>query len=99
MYCPSYYLSLVAYYVFFNSSKVFYFLSLLVLASFYMITTVSESMGSFQELADGFSCNNDRKTATGSWMCLQFQDSPDFQFQSNSSFYEVPTVVSRLLPR
>ncbi|KAL5744842.1 hypothetical protein ACOSP7_027723 [Xanthoceras sorbifolium] len=89
-----YYLSLAAYYIFFNSSKVFYFLSLLVLASFYMFTVILKdvSMGNiFQELA-GFVCNEKART----WVCLQLQDNPDFHFHSNSSFYELP-LVSRLI--
>jgi ferritin len=45
-----YYLTLVAYYIYFNSSKVFYYLSLLIMAMFYMFV-FEESVRDTQKLA------------------------------------------------
>jgi hypothetical protein len=51
-----YYLTLVAYYIYFNSSKVFYFLSLLILALLYMFV-LKRSVGDTQKFA--------------AWVCIQ----------------------------
>lgn len=54
-----YYPTMVAYYMFFNPSKVLYVMSLLVLACFYMFTTLP--------------CNDDVDKFRTSLMCLQLQ--------------------------
>ena len=61
-----YYLSLVAYYAFFNARKVLHFVSLLVLASFHMFV-LSRRIGNFQELA-AFACE---KKIWNNLFCLQ----------------------------
>ncbi|KAL9409915.1 hypothetical protein AB3S75_048188 [Citrus x aurantiifolia] len=84
-----YYLSLVAYYVFFNAWKVLYFLSLLVLASFHMFV-LSRRMGNFQELA-AFACD---EKIWNNLFCLQFEANPA---AANTSFYEAPVLISRFI--
>lgn len=86
-----YYLSLVAYYAFFNARKVLHFVSLLVLASFHMFV-LSRRMGNFQELA-AFACE---EKIWNNLFCLQFEVNPA---AANTSFYEVPLLVSRFIWR
>ncbi|KAJ0042010.1 hypothetical protein Pint_17744 [Pistacia integerrima] len=80
-----YYPSLVAYYIFFNASKVVYALSLLIFASFHIFIlseTAMRNHDNFQELT-AFLCE---QKATN-WVCLQFQDNPSAHLASNASFY------------
>ncbi|KAJ6907841.1 hypothetical protein NC651_018325 [Populus alba x Populus x berolinensis] len=78
-----YYLTLVAYYIYFNSSKVFYYLSLLIVALFYLFV-FKESVRDTQKLA--------------AWVCRQeardlFSAHPH---DSNASYYRV-SVLSRII--
>ncbi|KAJ4705814.1 hypothetical protein OWV82_019551 [Melia azedarach] len=67
-----YYLSMVAYYVFFNAFKVAYILSLLVTASFYMFL-LSKSMENWQGFG-AFVCEEKARRRNNLVMCLlQFQ--------------------------
>lgn len=74
-----YYLSLVAYYIFFNASKIVYFLLLLLLGSFSLFILL-EDIRNFQELA---ARAHERGTMTMAYM--QFQETPA-RFDLNGSY-------------
>ncbi|KAJ6996858.1 hypothetical protein NC653_013443 [Populus alba x Populus x berolinensis] len=89
-----YYLTLMAYYIYFNSSKVFYFLSLLILALFHMFV-LKESVGDAQKFA-AWVCKQEARVL----FCLQFEESSSISaarhHDSNVSFYRV-SVLSGLI--
>ncbi|KAL9356754.1 hypothetical protein Peur_050007 [Populus x canadensis] len=88
-----YYLTLVAYYIYFNSSKVFYFLSLLILALFYMFV-LKQSVGDTQKFA-AWVCIQEARDL----FCLQFEESSTIsaaRHHSNVSCYRV-SVLSGLI--
>ncbi|KAG2679675.1 hypothetical protein I3760_11G061800 [Carya illinoinensis] len=77
-----YHLSLLAYYIFFNSTKVVYFLLLLFVGSFYMLIFL-EGMRSFQEDQAGRVCEQIRGRRI-----MQFHESrvPTRYEYSNASY-------------
>ncbi|KAL9378111.1 hypothetical protein Peur_029446 [Populus x canadensis] len=89
-----YYLTLVAYYIYFNSSKVFYYLSLLIVALFYMFV-FKESVRDTQKLA-AWVCKQEARDL----FCLQFEESATTSaahpHDSNASYYRV-SVLSRII--
>ena len=76
-----YYLSLVAYYIFFNSSKVVYFLFLLLLASFYAFLLL-DVMSNFQELPARV-CKQEARNLV--YYKIKFQETPT-RLDSNGSY-------------
>ena len=89
-----YYLTLVAYSIYFNSSKVFYFLSLFILALFYMFV-LKESVGDTQKFA-AWVCMQEARVL----FCLKFEESfsisAALHHDSNVSYYRV-SVLSGLI--
>ncbi|KAB5547977.1 hypothetical protein DKX38_011383 [Salix brachista] len=84
--------TLVAYYIYFNSSKVFYCLSLLILALFCMFV-FEESMGDTRKLA-AWVCKEEARGL----ICLQFEESATAPAahprDSNASYYRDRVSIS-----